>query len=424
MGTVARFRPVGLFRCLLLYAFTLAVAGGYGEAAMAAPRLQVLHTFAMLRGSHPRGVLVADRSGNLYGTTQQGGAANHGIVFELSPPAPGKRTWTETVLHVFNGADGDSPIAGLVLDGSGNLYGTTSGGGANDDGVVFELSPPAQGRTAWTEQLLHTFDGSSGAVPWAPLIADGAGNLYGTTAGGGIRGNGLVFELSPPKPGTNAWTETVLHRFNGPDGSGPEGGLVADGSGNFYGATGYGGAGGFGLVYELSPPAPGRSAWTETALYRFNSADGAYPVASLLRDAAGNLFGPASGGGPSDEGVIFELSPPHTGKTWTETVLYAFNRNNPNIPGVDPAGSLIADDAGDLYGTANQGGPFSAGDVFKLSPPSQGQTAWTATLLHAFQMSDGQAPYAGLLSDGAGNLYGVTQIGGANGDGVVFKVLP
>ena len=246
----------------------------------------------------------------------------------------------------------------------------------------------------------------------------------GPRAGGGIRGNGLVFELSPPIPGTNAWTETVLHRFNGPDGSGPEGGLVADGAGNFYGATGYGGAGGFGLVYELSPPAPGRSAWTETVLYRFNSADGAYPAASLLRDATGNLFGPASGGGPSDGGVIFELSPPHTGKTWTETVLYAFDRNNPNLPGIYPEGSLIADGAGDLYGTTNQGGPFSAGDVFKLNPPSQGQTAWTATLLHAFQLTDGQAPYAGLLADGAGNLYGVTQIGGANGDGVVFKISP
>ncbi|MEO8926518.1 MAG: choice-of-anchor tandem repeat GloVer-containing protein [Caulobacteraceae bacterium] len=419
---------------------TLAAACGDVGTAQAAPRLTVLHSFVNPRGSTPVAGLIADGAGNLYGTTQLGGTNDKGVVFELTPPAQGKRFWTESALHSFSGADGDNPLAGLVADGAGNLYGTTYIGGANNDGVVFELSPPATGKTAWTEKVLHSFDGPNGKTPEAALIVDGAGNLYGTTVYGGNTytgpnpGLGVVFELSPPAAGRKAWTETVIHYFDITDGYYPEAGLIADGAGNLYGtAIGGGNKGGYGVVFRLSPPAAGHPSWAETVLFSFDRTDGNAPLGGVIADGAGNLYGVTEHGGPYSphhhgvQGVVYEISPPTAGKTvWTETVLKYFHGGDGHLP----YGPLLEDGAGNLYGTTSYGGATYGqgspgdGEVYELSPPAAGQTAWTEKGLVSFSGPNGDNPLGGLIADGAGNLYGTTVRGGTYGNGVVFRLTP
>jgi uncharacterized repeat protein (TIGR03803 family) len=286
------------------------------------------------------------------------------------------------VLYSFcsqtNCADGAQPVAGLIMDGAGNLYGTTQGGGnASGQGVVFQLRRHHQHRgTAWTETVLYSFcsqtDCADGARPSAGLTIDGAGNLYGTTGIGG-NGRGVVFELTPDQTPT-AWTETVLYRFcaqsNCADGAYPEAGLIMDGAGNLYGTTafgGIGGAGGGGVVFELTPGQTG-TAWTETMLYSFcaqtNCADGEFPYAGLIMDGAGNLYGTTYYGG--GRGVVFQLTPDETGAAWTETVLYRFCSHTNCPDGAYPEAGLIMDGTGNLYGTTVIGGNGS-GVVFALN---------------------------------------------------------
>ena len=219
------------------------------------------------------------------------------MVFELTPAAGG--TWTEKVLYSFSGGtDGDQPAAGLIFDAAGNLYGTTYVGGTSDNGTVFELTPAGGG--TWTERVLYNFNGTGGAIPQAGLIFDAAGNLYGTTFAGGTYNLGTVFELTPAGGGT--WTEQVLHNFgNGTDGGGPWAGLIFDAAGNLYGTTRYGGSYGGGTVFRLN-------AQGETLLYSFSGADGANPIAGLVLDAAGNLYGTTYLGGASSQGTAFEIT--------------------------------------------------------------------------------------------------------------------
>ena len=193
----------------------------------------------------PKGQLIMDGSGNLYGTTTGGGSGNGGVVYELSPDGSGG--YNETVLHNFSGTDGFQPAAGLIMDGSGNLYGTTTSGGSGNGGIVYELSPDGSG--GYTETVLHNFSGTDGFRPVAGLIMDGSGNLYGTTTGGGSGNGGVVYELSPD--GSGGYNETVLHNFSGADGDQPAAGLIMDGSGNLYGTTTGGGSGNGGVVYEI-----------------------------------------------------------------------------------------------------------------------------------------------------------------------------
>jgi len=411
-------RPPGRARQLVLCASALAVVCGYGGAAQAAPKLKVLFSFVNLKGSNPHASLIKDGAGDLYGATAGGGENSDGVVFELTPPAAGKKHWTETVLKAFNGADGNSSLGSLVADAAGNLYGTTDYGGASNEGVVFQLSPPKGGKKAWAEKVLQSFDGTNGGYPEVGLIADGAGNLYGTTIFGGANGDGVVFELSPPKEGKKAWTETVLQTFDGANGQAPTGNLTADGAGDLYGATEAGGPNGNGVVYELSPPAEGQTDWTETVLQSFESYA---PNGSLIVDGAGNLYGTTALGGTNGDGSVFELSPPTGGKTtWTQTVLYSFDGADGNAP----FGGLIKDTAGNFYGTTVGGGANSWGVAFELSPPKQGKKAWTEKVLQSFDGTNGKYPEAGLIVDSEGNLYGTTYEGGANDDGVVFKVTP
>ena len=363
----------------------------------------------------------------------------------------------ETVLHSFNhnGTDGYSPTAGLIFDPAGNLYGTTTAGGtsggcsATGCGTVFELSPNGNG--GWTETVLYSFcsvtNCTDGGLPYAGLVRDAVGNLYGTTMQGGTHGQGTAFELTPN--GSGGWTESVLHSFNnnGSDGYRPSGTLIFDAAGNLYGTTQYGGAGcspgGCGTAFELSPGQGG--GWTEQVLYSFagGNGDGGLPEAALIFDTAGNLYGTTGEGGAVGPGgvaggIVFELSPSQGGG-WTEKVLYNFcSVSDPHRPlgglssptrppagefcldGAEPDTNLIFDAAGNLYGTTLIGGysvpcAYSGcGTVFELSPTAGG--SWTEQVLYSFcpqtDCADGSTPTAGLIFDASGNLYSTTAYGG------------
>lgn len=363
----------------------------------------VLYSFAGgTDGATPNAGLVLDDAGNLYGTTKTGGVSNLGTIFKLDTDG------NETLLHSFTGgADGATPNAGLILDPAGNLYGTTYEGGASNFGTVFKLD------TAGTETVLLSFTGGAdGASPYAGLVLDGAGNLYGTTAGGGASNSGTVFKLDA------AGTQTVLYSFTGgADGRFPYAGLVLDAAGNVYGTTSEGGVNGApcladyflgcGMVFKLG------STGTETVLYTFTGgADGRNPLAGLVLDASGNLYGTGVAGGPSDQGVVFKLD-----TAGNETVLYGFTASN---DGHYPESTLIFDHADNLYGTTTSGGASGFGTMFELD------TTGKETLLYSFTGgADGATPYAGLtLDDNTGILYGTTSAGGASNFGTVFEITP
>jgi hypothetical protein len=276
------------------------------------------------QGRGPVGGLIFDGAGNLYGVAEEGGTSGCpfgcGVVFKLSPGVNG--TWTETVLYPFAGkSDGSKPQAGLIFDDEGNLYGTTAYGGLDyvqcgnsGCGTVFAISPGTGG--SWNEILLHKFSaGADGFRPMAELIFDTAGNLFGTTLYGGAPGPslcspwhcGTVFELSPSSSG---WMESVVLAFNGPNGAWPKSDLIFDPAGNLYGTTQGGTMNYNGNVFELAPKG---GSWNETVLYSFpyqgNAKPGNLPAAGVIRDAAGNLYGTTLGGGFSTSGVVFEIVP-------------------------------------------------------------------------------------------------------------------
>jgi uncharacterized repeat protein (TIGR03803 family) len=384
-------------------------------------------------GVYPFGGVISDAAGNFYGTTEYGGVngACCGSVWEISPASAGG--YTETVLHTFTGGtDGATSYAGLVLDAAGNVYGTTSRGGnlhgcgGTGCGVVFEFSPNSSG--GWSETILHNFTGEEdGGEPWTSLIFDAAGNLYGTTYGGGSpNGGGVVFKLSPN--GSGGWSETVLHTFSGgADGGNPFGTLTFDAVGNLYGTTTAGGKVDClcGVVFELSPTVSGP--WKETLLHTFSGNDGNTPQAGLVWDTAGNLYGSTVYGGQrfgcdgEGCGVIFELSP-GAGAPWKYTAFHIFNQNQ-LARGIYPQGDLLLDSAGNVYGTGSEGG--CAGVFFKLSPNSGG---WTESVLHSFSCGnnkdDGSQPSGALVSDSLGNIYGATNLGGVHNSGTVYKITP
>jgi uncharacterized repeat protein (TIGR03803 family) len=370
-------------------------------------------------GSNPMSALVADHAGNLYGTTAGGGSssciAGCGTVFQLAPPAAQGGPWTEAVLYRFTGGtDGAAPESNLIFDASGNLYGTTAGGGdASSDGTVFRLMPPSAPGGAWTETVLYRFAGhSDGKVPLAGLVFDQKGNLYGTTVFGGTTSAGTVFQLTPPATAGAAWTETVLHTFgHGNDGLDPEAGLVLDNRGALYGTTITG------TVFKLTPPN-----WTENVLFNFTGGgnNGSWPCALIFR--RGSLFGLSRlGGSPANTGTAFQLTAA-AGGPWTENTLYSFTGGD---DGGEPCGTLASDQAGNLYGTASGNGLNIPGTVFRLTPPSAPGGAWTETTLHKFGAGgDGLAPLAGVIFGKGGALFGTTSGGGSSGKGTIFRVQP
>ncbi|HWW15026.1 MAG TPA: choice-of-anchor tandem repeat GloVer-containing protein [Candidatus Dormibacteraeota bacterium] len=348
-GTVFELYPIG--------------GGGWNE--------KVLHTFGGGKdGSNPSyGSLIFDAAGNLYGETFHGGTYGGGTAFELKPGPHGG--WSEKVLHHFGSAkDGSNPVGGLIFDAAGNLYGTAQFGGTYGGGTAFELHPNANG--GWTERVLHNFgSGTDGVQSAAGLIFDAAGNLYGTTWVGGAYGAGVVFELTPTAGG--GWAEKVLHNFgSGTDGANAQARLIFDSASNLYSTTSFGGTSSSGTVFELTPNAGG--SWTETVIHNFgNGTDGVFPISgSLIFDAAGNLYGTTSQGGLYDYGIfdgggiLFELTP-NAGGAWTETVLHNFGNGT---DGALPLSGVIFDAAGNIYGTASAGGPYgdNAGNVFEVRP--------------------------------------------------------
>jgi uncharacterized repeat protein (TIGR03803 family) len=393
------------FKLLLEFAFVL------GLAAVVTPRAQA-QTFSVVYsftggsdGGHPLAGFTIGAGGNLYGTTSAGGASSAGTVFKIT----GKGT--EVVLHNFTGgADGANPQASLLMDAFGNLYGTTIAGGASGAGTVFKITRKG------TESVLYSFMGQAdGAKPQAALAIDKAGNLYGTTSAGGSNGNGSIFHLAPPKKKGGKWTEKVLYSFDqGTDGATPVAGVTLDAKHNLYGTTSAGGSYGYGTVFQLKRS---KSGWTENVLYNFQGGnDGSVPYAGVIVDHSGNLYGGATGGGTGAGGTIFELTPSSSG--WTFSVLY-------NIPGWSLSGpfrNLMMDASGNLYGTTHCDGDYSAGTVYELTPAGG---TWTYTSLYVFTgSSDGLFSYSNLVLDKLGNLYGTTGYGGVGGAGVVFKIKP
>ncbi|MGA8491093.1 MAG: choice-of-anchor tandem repeat GloVer-containing protein [Terriglobales bacterium] len=419
---------------LLLIVF--AVAFGFLTTAtplFGAPKEKVLHYFGKGNdGSDPVGGLILDAAGNLYGTTYWGGrnscyGVGCGTVFRLTPTENGK--WTEKVLYNF-GSEGCAPAASLISDAAGNLYGTATGDDCEDNGTVFRLAPGQN--DSWTYSALYRFrGGNDGAEPNSSLISDVAGNLYGTTAAGGVFRRGTVFELERHVNGS--WTEKVLHSFNRKDGYYPIASLIFDASGNLYGTTPGGGASGGGVVFELTPNEDG--AWNEKVLHNFinNGKDGHSPAGVLIFDASGNLYGTTENGGSHDDGTAFELTPGANGR-WKERVLYSFDGKD----GAGISGGLIFDAAGNLYGTASLGGDggygcddLGCGTAFVLKPAAHGK--WTESVLHYFESTRSGGNYSpgfGVISDPAGNLYGTTLGGGCGGSGgggqcgTVFKIAP
>jgi uncharacterized repeat protein (TIGR03803 family) len=434
----------------------------------------VLHLFPPF--ANPEGRLVFDGSGNLYGITYGDviearqtrpgledsanlygiihGAEAHGsqrgaifdqrggTVFELSPDAASER-WKYTVLHnfcplaPFNCSDGAGPVAGVIIDASGDLYGVTQNGGASDQGTVFELSYDANAQN-WNETVLYSFcaltDCSDGAGPSSGLIMDGSGNLYGTTYEGGAHAQGAVFKLSYDA-GTQSWNEMVLYSFcamkDCADGNDPNS-LVRDSAGNLYGATYYGGGAGGGTAFELSYETAANG-WKEKVLHNFCPAQyqictsGSWPN-SVVMDGSGNLYGTTSAGGRNnDSGTAFALTHSATDGTWAETVLHNFCWLSDCKDGKRPLGLTIAS-TGILYGTTLLGGVSHSsrgGTVFALNYDSAIQ-GWRLTSLYSFcdpACADGRAPSGPVIIDTAGNLYGTTFFG-ADERGGVFRLQP
>jgi uncharacterized repeat protein (TIGR03803 family) len=387
--------------------------------------------FNYANGSNPQSGLVADSAGNLFGTAFSGGQrlcidnSGCGLVYELSPPVPPSTRWTEKTLYSFQGgADGNSPVGGLVLDKLGNLYGTTYTGGKQGNGTVFELSPSFAPETGWTKVALYSFQSSPDAGgPMATLTFDSAGNLFGTTHLGGPNQGGAVFELSPPAQPGSEWSEKVLYGFTAfsqLDGCFPQAQVIFDAAGNLYGTTIGGGPKSQGAVYQLTPQSDG--SWTETIIHFFGSGkDGMGPVAALTSTKIGAFLGTTQGGGVSQRGIAYGLSAPNGEGKRQYAVLYNFGTFVGDA--VVPKSSLLIVNDHMILGTAS-GGSSEIGAVYQLTPPSELGGAWTETPIYSFtDGSAGTSPLSNvLLINGA--LYGTAQQGGKpnNPNGTVFRL--
>ena len=439
---MSRNGDFGPSACLLIFSIVLAMAPG----AWAQSNYKTLHRFSFPDGVAPYGSVVFDHAGNLYSTTWYGGDSDRGTVFRLTPSASGR--WKKETIYSFKGgSDGAFPFAGLIFDKAGHLYGTArEGGGTQDAGVVFELSPNAGG--TWSERILYSFCAQKncrdGSTPDARLTFDPAGNLYGTTYYGGhlIQCCGVVFKLKPNADGS--WKESVLHSFCAlmycPDGANPYAGVTLDAAGNLYGTAANGGAHGgrdytykYGVVFKLTPNQDG--SWTESVLHSFcslaNCRDGWQPDGGVIIDSAGDLYGTTWEGGDFSCdvanigcGVVYKLTRTTNG-SWKEKVVHTFEKKD----GAHPIAGLIFDRAGILYGTTSGGGnflsrcgAFGCGTVFKLAPNSK--SGWSETVLHDFFNAPGFCPFGDLAFDTAGLLYGTTLGDEATSLGSVFQVTP
>ena len=389
----------GMFREAASAALALILLLGLGVATSQSTRAQtftVQHNFTGASdGGNPYAGEVWDASGNAYSTASGGGSSANGVVFKLG------KNGRETVLYTFTGgSDGGEPLAGLLRDAAGNLYGTTFAGGASGNGVVFKLSKSGK------ETVLHSFAGGSsdGAHPWGSLIQDAEGNFYGTTFGGGASNWGTVYKLS------KGGKETILHTFTGgsSDGEFPYyTSLLMDTSGTLYGITAQGGTSNRGVVYKLSKS--GRL----KVLHSFigGTTDGCFPYGTLAIDTEGNFYGTTYKCGSANAGIVWKLSP-----KGAETVLHTFVGGSSD--GAYPYAGLIVDAEGNFYGDTAYGGSSNAGTVYKLNKKG------AVKVLHSFTGADGESPIGGLVWDTSGNLYGTAYEGGDDGYGTAWKLKP
>lgn len=387
---------ISRLRCLLAWAIMFFLAAA--TPSVEAETLAILHAFkGMPDGASPFAGLIQDSAGIFYGTTSDGGASNRmGTVFKMN------NAGNFRVLHTFRGPDGGNPYGALVRDSAGNFYGTTVRGGSSNLGTVFKLG--ATGR----HKVLHHFSGADGAYPYAGLLLDGAGNFYGTTSGGGAAGFGTVFKID------SAGNHEVLYSFaggyDGLDGASPYAALLRDTAGNLYGTTVVGGAHGWGTIYKLG------AAGDYKVLYSFAGSglgpDGGYPFAALISDAVGNLYGTARDGGANGWGVLFKLS-----ASGDYQILFDFSEQD----GGSPYARLIRDSGGNLYGANCGGGANGAdswGTIFKLDATGH------YSVLHTFTFFEGICPDGDLIRDLNGNFYGTTNAGGVGLRGSVFRLTP
>jgi uncharacterized repeat protein (TIGR03803 family) len=340
--------------------------------------------------------LFEDNSGNFFGTTN-GGPAGIGTVFEV--PSGGGTISTFASFSYSSGNTGAAPFAGLVEDSSGNLFGTTSGGGAFQDGTVFEV---AQGSSAIT--TLASFNGADGADPNTGLVVDSNGNLFGTTFGGSPNVASTVFEVVH---GSGAITDLAFFNEDSPSG------LVEFG-GNFFGTTSYGGANGQGSVFEVKQDSTSSTGYTVVTLVSFNGANGKYPFDDVLAvDSSGNVFGTTGYGGAFGRGTVFELKPDSSSSTgFTLVTLASFNNDSPTFAG------LVVDASDNLFGVTQTGGTLDMGTVFEVV-----QGSGAITTLASFNGSNGSYPFSALTEDNNGNLFGTEDNGGTFGFGSVFEVV-
>ena len=396
--------------------------------AIIAPQLAQAQTFNVIyrftghnSSAHPISGVTIDQHGNLYGTSAWGGIYNGGTAFELKPTQSG---FIYSELHDFGGGtDGSFPWGGVTVGPNGSIYGTTATGGTGIGGTVFNLRPPATFCRSvlcpWDETVLYNFTGGSdGRNPQAGVVFDASGNICGTNVNGGGGSVGVVYEMTPSNGG---WTYQLLYTFtNGQDGANPSSLLTFDSSGNIYGtaaAGGQPGCSGFGCgtVYKLTSSGSG---WSEHTLYSFqDGSDGANPAAGVIMDTAGNLYG-ATPGSNSNGGTVFQMNP--SGGNWIFNLAYDLTGVGPG-----PVANLVRDRAGNLYGASWGDGLYGQGAVFKLTPANGG---WTYTSLHDFTGgADGGNAEGGLVMDSNGNLYGTTYQGGLSSCGycgVVFEITP
>jgi uncharacterized repeat protein (TIGR03803 family) len=378
------------------------------SSIVAAPKMQaqafsVIHYFTGGNdGANPLNGLFLSSNGEMYGTASSGGKYASGVVFEIGTNNK------ETVLYAFTGgADGANPESFLIEDQSGNLYGTTLGGGAFGAGTVFMI-------TGTQETVLHSFGSQSndGSAPEAGLAFDSSGNLYGTTSSGGLYGGGTVFQLVPS--GSGSWTENILYNFGSvSDGSVPVAGVTLDASGNLYGTTSAGGAYGYGRVFELVQA----NSWAETVIHDFaNLSDGSTPYAGLIPGPSGVFYGAATANGSQGGGTIFQLTP--SAGSWTFSVIHS-------LQGWGISGSfrnLLVNSRGTIYGTTHCDGADDMGTVYQLVPSG---TTWKYKQLFTFTNAteDGYYEFSNLVLKGT-RLYGTSNVGGTDGAGAVFALTP
>ncbi len=366
-----------------------------------------LQNFGGFGGVNPYGGLTVDAQGNFYGTTAAGGTSNIGVVFKLDPSGQ------ETVLHYFQGGkDGAVPYAGVTLDSAGNLYGTTYQGGTAKSGVVYRIDTNGQ------ETVIYTFTGQpDGAKPYAGLILDGSGNMYGTTTEGGAANRGTVFKIDP------SGTETIIHSFKGgADGAAPYGGVVMDSAGNLFGTTSEGGTSNAGTVFKID------TAGGKEVVYNFNPAtnyDGSGPHAGVILGRDGKLYGTTANGGLDGGGTVFKVD-----QAGHETVIHRFPGNY--LTGGDgkyPYSGLVQDSTGNFYGTTYDAGWGGAGVIYKIDPAGKETILYNFVYDNSLGGLGGAYPNAGVILDSSGNLYGTT-VGGGTGSysgyvgfrGVVYKI--